>query len=208
MARDENKPYAVSLTIGHGGKGIPYGGHHGELREDGTTNHGFKNLKGRPHLLDSVPELRDSPALYELVRAINEPDTGLVSVGCAAWDYSDEREGYRRAGYIEFAINLVEMIGDARNYFPMFFHFDKMLHDRRFNEMVNYIWELEWASFWPTKADGFTCAVWIYTPFRPSPEEAKDLWEVALEPLISYLGQQGRKPGTPLFTAETDTELT
>jgi len=65
VASDENKPYAVWLTLGHVGKGIPYGGHHGEVREDGTTNHGFKNLKGWPHLLADVPELQNDRVITE-----------------------------------------------------------------------------------------------------------------------------------------------
>lgn len=199
------KPYQVGLTIGHGGKGIPYGGYrNGETNEDGTAkNRGFVNLKGRLHLLNDVPELVENPVLFELVEAINQPETGLVSVGCAGWDTSGQA-GPRWSGYIEFAINSAEMIADARNYFPLFFHFDKMLHDSGFDQVVTYNWELEGASFWPAKADGFTCTIWVHTPSAPSIEEAKEAWQQALDPLIPFLGGYPSQGGTPLFTADTD----
>jgi hypothetical protein len=203
VARDENKPYRVWLTIGHGGKGVPYGGMHGEARDDGTSNHGFKNLKGRPHLLSEIPEIQNDPALHELVRVINEPENGLVSVGCAGWPVSED-QGHRWSGYIEFAINSAEMIEDARSYFWFFFHFDRMLHNNQFDQMVNYNWELEGANFHPARADGFTCTIWINLPYVETAEAAFDAWQMALDPLIPLLGGYPVQEGRPLFTADTD----
>jgi len=197
----DNKPYKVGLTIGHDGKGVPYGGN-GEAREDGTANHGFKNLKGNPHLLAQVPELTDDPALHALVDGINRSETGLVSVGCASWPVADDK-GHRWSGYVEFAINTAEAIEDARSYFPLFFNFDKSLHDAGFNSAVNYHWELEGAHFWPANAVGFTCTVWVYTAYWPTFNEAKKAWQQALDPLIPFLGGYPLQDGRPLFTPET-----
>ena len=197
----DRKAYAVGLTIGHRGKGVPYGGR-GAVQEDGTANYGFKNLKGRPHLLSDIPELQDHPSLYALIEAINRPENGLVSVGCAAWDFSDE-DGFRWSGYIEFAINSAEMVEDARSYFPLFFRFDELLHDSGFDQKVNYNWELAPAHFSPAMVDGFTCTIWVYTPYFPSPAEAKDAWDNALGPVVQFLGGYPRQRGQPLFTAET-----
>ena len=195
------KPYSVGLTIGHQGKGIPYGGR-GEPREDGTANYGFKNLKGNPHLLAEVPELADDSALFQLIDGINRPNTGLVSVGCAAWLYSEDR-GHRRAGYVEFAINTAEAVADARNYFPLFFKFDRMLHEANFAETVGYNWELDSANFYPANVDGFTCSIWIHAAYYPSPEEAKEAWQRALHPLIPFLSNYPLQEGRPLFSVET-----
>ncbi|KRC82073.1 hypothetical protein [Sphingomonas sp. Root241] len=193
------KSYSVVLTIGHNGKGIPYGGH-GELRGDGAANYGFKDLKGNPHLLAQVPELDDDPALFDLVETISQPENGLVSVGCAGWSFSEDK-GYRWSGYVEFAINTAEAIADARNYFPLFFKFDQMLHGSSFTEVVNYRWELEGAHFSSADVDGFTCTVWVYTPHLPSAEEAKEAWQRALHPLIHFLGGYPLQEGRPLFTS-------
>lgn len=203
-----NRTYQVGLTISHHVKGIPYGGYrNGELNDDGTAkNCGFKNLKGRPELLHEVPELLDNWALYELAEAINKPENGLVSVGCAGWDMSDDN-GHRWHGYIEFAINSAEMIADSKCYFPLFFHFDRMLHNEDFNQRVNYNWELAGAHFAPANVDGFTCAVNVYTPYASSIEDAKEAWQQAIVPLIVFLGGYPAQEGTPLFTSETSSEL-
>lgn len=201
----DNKRYKVGLTISQRGKGIPYGGYkNGEMYEDGTAkNWGFKNLKGRLWLLASIPELIENPALYDLVAAINLPENGLVSVGCAGWDVSDTN-GHRWQGYIEFAINSAEAIADAAAYFPLFFHFDRMLHERGFDDLVNYNWELAGAAFRPANVSGFTCSVNVLTPYAETSCEAKALWQKALEPLIEFLGPYPPQDGTPLFTGETE----
>lgn len=95
--------YRNFLSISYKGKGIPYGGL-GEPRDDGGANFGFKDLKGNPALIASVPELQNDPDLKALVAAINRPDTGLFSVGCVS-SVIAEQQGHRRSGYIEFAIN-------------------------------------------------------------------------------------------------------
>lgn len=196
------KSYTIGLTIGHSGKGIPYGGH-GEIRDDGTANHGFKNLKGNPHLLAQVPELTDNPTLYALVESLSLPENGLVSIGCASWVSSDDK-GHAQAGYVEFAINTAEAITDARNYFSLFFKFDRMLHGINFSEVVNYNWELEGAHFSPANVDGFTCAVWVHTPHLPLLEDARKAWDSALAPLIPFLGGYPLQEGRPLFVSDTE----
>jgi hypothetical protein len=206
----DKMPYFVGLTIGHGGKGIPYGGYHnGEMNDDGTAkNRGFKNLKGRPHLLERVPELSENPGLYELVAAINQPETGLVSVGCAGWDKSNVGgEGHRWEGYIEFAVNTAELVADPHSYFALFFAFDRHLRASGFDQPVNYHWELERADFSPTKVSGFTCCIRVMTPFAESLEEAKETWQQALKPLVPILGSVPPQDGTPLFTPDMDCDM-
>ncbi len=193
----DKKLYGVMLQMGHGGKGIPYAGF-GEARKDGYANHGFKNLKGSPCLLAEVPELQDDPMLHEVVARLNDEKCGLATVGCAGWTETNEH-GHRWWGYVEFVINTVEATQDAASYFPLFFHFDRMLHDQKFNEPVNYRWEIEGAHFFPTNSDGFTCSLFVYTTFFPSAEAAREAWQVALEPLLA-IGQFPVKPGQPIFS--------
>ena len=200
----DKRRYSVGLTIGHGGKGIPYGGH-GDVRPDGTANHGFKYLKGELDRLSEVPELKEDPNLYDLVYAINRSETGLLSVGCGYWPVEDDR-GHRVEGYIEFAINSAEAIEDARAYFPLFFKFDQMLHQAKFDEPVNYHWELEGANFSRSQADGFTASVWIRTAYEPTLDASRGLWERAIEPLTHFLGGFPPQEGRPLIEYALGTE--
>lgn len=197
--------FQVSLSIKQSGKGIPYGGFpKGEKNRDGSAkNQGFKNLKGRPDRFAEIPELEENPGLYNLVAGMNQPTNGLVTIGCAGWDVSNDN-GFRWAGYIEFAFNSAELADDAQNYFPLFFNFNKMLHGSDFAQPAHYHWELAGARFLDAEMDGFTCAVNVYTPAAPSLEEAKEAWQLALEPLEFFLGGYPERPGTPLFLVEID----
>lgn len=189
------QPYLVSLSITHSGKGIPYGP---ADREDGGRNHGFKNLKGQLHLLCDIPELQEDPALHALVAAINDSRTGLLSIGCLSAPVHDAN-GHRVTGYIEFAINSADKIADAASYFPVFFHFDRMLHETRFAHQVHFNWELEGASFREVGADGFTATIFINTGYASTAELAREAWDAALDALTSYLGEIPTFTGIPLY---------
>lgn len=119
----------LSLNFKH--KPIPYGGS-GEVRDDGDANHGFKDIKGNAALLLEIPELQRDAALMNLVQSINATQTSLFSVGCLSGDVEDEN-GFRMSGYVEFSINSASSIADASNYFPLFFHFDRLLNEKGFS---------------------------------------------------------------------------
>lgn len=184
------------LTIDQSGKGIPYGGT-GEPREDGHANHGFKNLKGEPGKLDEIPELKEDGALRDLIKAINEPETGLFSVGCLSAPVDDGR-GHRVTGYVEFAINSDILAADARHYFPIFFHFDKALSESSL-ENVNFHWELMGANFHEANVVGFTLSVTINTGYFETADKARTAWDEALALLTQYLSGFGPGPGQPIY---------
>jgi hypothetical protein len=114
------------LSINHKPKPVPYGGM-GIVRDDGDANFGFKCLKGALHLADEVPELQRDPAMKRLAISVNDPSTGLLSIGCVSGPVVEDH-GNRYSGYFEFAFNSKSGISDAQHYFPAFFHFDRMLN--------------------------------------------------------------------------------
>lgn len=177
--------YSNTLELNHKSKGIPYGGT-GELREDGDANYGFKYIKGNEQLLLQIPELKRDAALLELIRAINGPATGLFTVGCVS-DSIEDNKGFRRSGYVEFAINSISSIADASNYFPVFFYFDRGLHQSRFPVAVAFAWELQPCTFTEVGASGFTCSVIINTHYLQSREESWSAWSDSLAVLAAYL---------------------
>jgi len=189
--------YPNYLSIRERGKGIPYFGD-GVAREDGDANHGFKNLKTNPDELDSIPELAVDPPLKALVAAINAPHTGLFSVGCVSGPVHDEERGHRRTGYVEFALNSVSRVQDARNYFPAFFYFNKLLHREQF-ATVKFDWQLEGAHFTDVDVGGFSCTVFVNTQFFSSATEAEDAWRRALELLAALLGDVPDDTRDPIY---------
>jgi hypothetical protein len=188
--------YRSTLELGHGAKGIPYGGF-GEVRPDGGANHGFKDLKSNLEAIGTVPELVDDPALMTLMFAINQPMTGLFSVGCASGDI-EEAGRHRRGGYVEVAFNSKTMVLDAGSYFPLFFHFGRMLHENQFADRVGFFWVLEPVSFIRAGIGGFTACVWVNTDVFESKAEAGACWERALSALTRYLGSIPIQDGEPL----------
>jgi len=178
--------YSNYLTIRHRGKGIPYGGN-GEIREDGDANYGFKYVKGNETALRQIPELARDPALLQLALAINASTTGLFTVGCVSGPVDDDR-GHRDSGYMEFSINSRSAIANAQNYFPIFFHFDRFLHEAEFSAPTSFNWELEGATFLERdQSAGFTCSITINTHYSPTREEATHLWAESLEALGYFL---------------------
>lgn len=178
--------YSNNLSIRHRGKPIPYGGD-GVLRDDGDANYGFKYVKGDETALRSIPELVKDPALLDLALAINSPKTGLFTVGCVSGRIDDER-GHRDSGYIEFAINSKSAIADAKSYFPIYFHFDRFLHDANFSAPAHFNWELEGATFTESEnSSGFTCAIFINTGYSPTREDASHIWTESLGALAYIL---------------------
>lgn len=177
--------YLNLLSIKNSGKAIPYGGS-GEIREDGDANYGFKLLKGNTEAVTEIPELKQDESLKDLIIAINLPETSLFSIGCTSGKVSDEN-GYRYSGYAEFAVNSREAIQDAAIYFPIFFHFNSLLHRTKFNAEVKFDWELMSAHFIEANVGGFTCTVFVNTAYLSSEIEAKDSWDAAMEILMSFL---------------------
>lgn len=47
-----------------------------------SINHGFMDLRDRPELVDSVPEVQANPALRSLIVALNRKGSRFMSIGC------------------------------------------------------------------------------------------------------------------------------
>ncbi len=178
------KSYLNSLMIRQDFKGIPYPP--SNFREDGSKNFGFKNLKSKDANEEEIPELEDNSDLKYLINSINSPSSGLFSIGCLSSPV-EENSKFRHTGYVEFCINSRNFISDATNYFPLFFHFDKALHEGDFSEEIKFDWVLMMASFFEKNIDGFTCSIYINTNWNDSASGAKTQWGIAAVFIANYL---------------------
>lgn len=178
--------YRNYLSLKHEHKTIPYGGI-GEIREDGDANYGFKNIKGNNRLLDTIPELKNDPALMALVRAINAPNTGIFSIGCVSDRYKDKNK-FRHSGYVEFSFNSKLYIADASHYFPLFFNFDHLLEKNDFTVKVEFNWSIQPATFIDKSVTGYTCTIYLNTYFFESEKAAIKAWKETLFILGQHLG--------------------
>lgn len=185
-----------ALHVIHRLKGIPYG----PAGRERSTNHGFVPLKGKLEGIDQLPEVIEDPSLAPLLRAINAKDSEFFSVGCVSGRSNDAR-GHSVSGYVEFTINSLSRIADARNYFTTFFWFEQSLHKSGFEAPVKFNWELAPAAFLDAKptANGFTCSLFINTEHLESADIAEAAWIDALEMLTVYFSGYPRESQDPIY---------
>jgi hypothetical protein len=145
-------------------------------------------LKLHLELAQTVPELAEDAELLRLVRILNEPETIFFTVGSTSGDVHDER-GYRRAGYVDFALNSREHVAKASSYFPLFFEFDRYLATRASTCQVAYDWELMEASFLDIGIEGFTCTVFVNTYYVPTRAQARKFWVDSIGFLSTFLSR-------------------
>jgi hypothetical protein len=71
--------------------------------EEGRTNHGFRDTRGRPELIDEIVEAGTSPALKELLRSLAQPTSKYFSIGCdlRTWAPAEPEDAYQAAGYVQ-----------------------------------------------------------------------------------------------------------
>ncbi|MEZ5830094.1 MAG: hypothetical protein R3D05_02845 [Dongiaceae bacterium] len=78
--------------------------------EDGRTNHGFVDMRGRPDLAREVREATSSRALAELLIALAEPESRYFSIGCdlRPWPPAEPDAPHQSAGYLQLAFSDLE----------------------------------------------------------------------------------------------------
>lgn len=167
-------------------------------RIDPSINYGFKNLKIKPSLIETIPELAEDLSLKSLVQSLNKGESSFFTVGCASQLIRIEGK-HRREGYLAFAWNCAGCIQDAVNYFALYFHFEKSLREQNFNQPVRFKWIVQESAFLDAKLDGFSCAIHIETRSLSSPEQANQAWQFSLRMLESYFAKVFAASSTPLY---------
>lgn len=163
-----------------------------------STNYGFKNLKIKPSLIETIPELADDLGLKLLVQSLNKAESCFFTVGCDSQLKQTDGK-YRCEGYLAFAWNCAGCIQDAVNYFALYFHFEKSLRDKSFNQPVQFKWIVQESAFLDAKLDGFTCTIHIGTRSLSSKELANQAWQFSLNMLEAYFTKVFTESSTPLY---------
>ncbi|MEM7062566.1 MAG: hypothetical protein AAF572_05310 [Cyanobacteria bacterium P01_B01_bin.77] len=183
-------PYTNTLHLSSHGKSIPY-------PKNGQNNYGFKNLKRRPDLIDTIPELSADQGLKSLVKSLNTQESNFFSIGCFS-DLRETLQGLRHRGYIEFAWNCTTCVQDAIHYFSLFFHFEQFLRAQGFNHQVKLDWLIEEAQFSDIGLCGFCCAIFIDT--APCQIDADVVWQASLQTIETFLKSIPKTSSTAIYT--------
>jgi hypothetical protein len=67
------------------------------LRPDGI-NHGFVDLRDRPELVDSIPEVQENPFLRNLLVVLNRKDSRFISLRLSRSIHQPIKRGPYRSG--------------------------------------------------------------------------------------------------------------
>jgi len=100
---------------------VPYGP---AVREDGNINHGWRDLRASPELVDNIPELSKSSGLKALVKAIAAPDSRIMSIGCECGIFklpADTIDGYvwQAGGFVDVCFIDLESNKNPENFIAM-----------------------------------------------------------------------------------------
>lgn len=179
-----------------------------DSKNSSDINYGFKNLKIKPSLIDTIPELNDDASLKALVTTLNARKSCFFTTSCSS-KLSQTAEGYRRQGYVELAWNCTQCVQDAINYFALYFHFNKSLLVQGFNQPVQLKWIIEEASFSAVEVHGFSCFVCVRTRSLSSAEQANQVWQLSLKVIQSYMETVETNQANPIYKplSECSSEL-
>ncbi|MEM8504369.1 MAG: hypothetical protein AAF716_14595 [Cyanobacteria bacterium P01_D01_bin.1] len=192
--------YSNDLTLSARAKTIPYAADcPASQAEPRDINYGFKNLKIKPSLIETIPELADDASLKAVVAAINKRESCFFTIGCSN-ELIQTDQGYHRQGYLEFAWNCASCIQDAINYFSLYFHFNKSLLVKGFNQPVYLKWLIQEAAFSDVEVHGFSCSIYIRTKSLSSPEQASQAWQLSLRMIDTYLSTVETLQARPIYT--------
>jgi len=148
---------------------------------------GFVPLKGKPEAVEAIPAVHESEALKQALVKINGSNTPFITVACKQVLNNHAGRFWTR-GYLEFALNYVELAKDSPNYFLLFEQFTKYVIDSKFNIPVDFNFELHAATFSKAAAEGHTACVWITTAEFPNEDGALKTWNQSIGFLAEFLG--------------------
>lgn len=155
-------------------------------RED-SPHQGFVPIKGQPDAAAAIPAVQESEALKQALVKINGSNTPFFTVACRQV-LNCHAERFWVRGYLEFALNYVELAKDSPNYFLLFEQFSRYVQQANFDIPVDFNFELQGTRFSDAKADGHTACVWITTAEFPSEEGALKTWNQSVGFLADFLG--------------------
>jgi len=190
--------YSNELSLSAQAKAIPYASDC-LVGPDSVTNYGFKNLKIKPSLIETIPELENDASLRALVTTLNACESSFFTAGCDSKLHCTSA-GYYRQGYIEIAWNCTQCVQDAINYFALYFHFNKSLLVQGFNQPVQLKWNIQEVTFSAVEVHGFSCSIQVKTRSLSSAEAANQAWQLSLRMIQSYLETVETNRSSPIYT--------
>lgn len=170
-----------------------------DFRPD-SIGHGFKDLKGKPHLVADIPELSNMLGMQRAVRNLCLPDAPFFSIGC---EKRFDMEGDRRhcgGGYIEFAFNF-ERAAQYSNYLKLHDTFMKSRSFKSLTGPTTFEWTVSPINMRDHGICIQSCTVRVFVSDRKTPDRAVKALNQGFEAFGAFIGsiQVPDRGLTPLF---------
>jgi len=187
----------VFLTVSAQPLGIPY------WREPSdAASAGYIDLKGEPHRLDEVPEIKGWPSLHELLGQLNTAESHLMSLGCGVFIYPPNGSSqlqWSAFAYVGYCFADLSQLTDARIYFPHFFHFCRH-YAAQTNTGANVFFELRETGFYDRNAQGFSLD-YVVRAEADSEDQLRRVIAFHFDALSDFLPLMGLTPGSAHHTS-------
>jgi hypothetical protein len=185
---------SIILAIKHQTVSIPYSGN----AQSDPPHEGFVLLKGQPQEVTSIPAAHNNDALKNALMKINAESTPFFTVACRK-TVNNSGNSFWTRGYIEFALNYLEIAQDSPNYFLLFEQFSRYQLESGFDLPVDFKFDLHRADLKDQDAEGYTACVWITTAEYPGEDEALKTWNQSVAFLAEFLGSFEKPPIQQLY---------
>jgi hypothetical protein len=156
----------------------------------------YVNLKANPEKIKDLSECRAYPALADLLRRVNRPETQLYSAKCDVWETSelaeDERADfnlpYKVASYLDLVVESRHSRADRERYLRLAATIGQKVRRLRVRAQMEIA--VRRCLFHPEEEWGYYLTVYLHA-YGSTSSEAREEWQRVLRALGKNLAEVG-----------------
>ena len=170
-----------------------------DIRAD-SIGYGFKDLKGKPELVSTVPEVSLMQGMQKALRELCRAETPFFSIGCEQRVGEAGTREHWAKGFIEFAYNF-EPAARYENYRTLLANFKESGPFGSVPAPAIFDWVVAPVRLTNHQVLIHSCSVWITARGRKRPAKARKALDESFEALGVFLGTVsiGDHDLSPLF---------
>lgn len=155
--------------------GIPYGA---EKHPHGRHNMGYFDLKRKPELITTVPELQGIPELLSFVNELNHPRSLFRSLACehSMAEHPDHRGVFKMTSFVRACFEILNW-NSAKNYTQLYEHFELYVAEHVVlpSDATVVDFERDFASYNEHDYRAYALTIW-HTGWGERETEAREHW--------------------------------
>ena len=151
---------------------------------EGSSNHGFTDLRAHPELIDQIPELEGFSELRGFIEALNSSSGPFRSLGCeksfAPFQQEEEPQlAVKLVSYVDLGFAEVTHNFDRKNFEELVDQLHEFSKGREFPKYLKIEHELTRTSYAGHNADAWSLTVWT-AGFGNTEKTSRNHWAVGV----------------------------